>query len=55
MTNGAAIGYAIMALERMKKQGFPIDDYMISEVETLMVHYMDECTEEEAEEVYKNA
>jgi len=52
MTNAAAIGYMIMALERLKRNGCPIDQSDINDAEHLMKHYMDVYTEEEAEDKY---
>ncbi|MBB6672593.1 hypothetical protein [Cohnella nanjingensis] len=49
MTNAAAIGYMILAA---KKLDWSIHD--IHTLESMMVDMMDERTEEEAEEIYRN-
>ena len=49
MTNGAAIGYAIIAAKRLK-----LSEEMIKKLDRGMYEAMDEITEEEAEEVYRN-
>ena len=49
MTNAAAIGYAIMAAKAM---GLGRD--ALKALESHMYYMMDEATEEEAEEVYRN-
>lgn len=49
MTNAAAIGYAIMAAKYLE-----LDERTIKQLERLMYEFMDECTEAEAEEVYRN-
>ena len=49
MTNGAAIGYALLAARRI---GIAYD--RLVQLEELMREEMDHTTEEEAEEVYQN-
>jgi hypothetical protein len=49
MTNGAAIGYALLAA---KKMGF--NKEKLVELERTMLGFMDLRTEEDAEEVYNN-
>jgi hypothetical protein len=49
MTNGAAIGYAILASKRL---GLTLEQ--IRQLDRAMYEAMDEYTEEEAEEVYQN-
>lgn len=50
MNNGTAIGYAILAARHWLK----LDEEMIRRLERAMYEAMDEYTEEEAEEVYRN-
>ena len=50
MTNGAAIGYAIMAARMLK-----LDPLYISQLEGNMRHVFDQYSEEEAEEVYRKS
>jgi hypothetical protein len=49
MTNGAAIGYALLAAKRM---GFT--EKQLQELEGIMRDYMDLVTEDDAEEVCRN-
>jgi len=49
MTNGAAIGYMILAAKRMD-----FDYEMIKCLDRAMYEIMDEVTEEEAEREYQN-
>ncbi len=50
MTNGAAIGYMIIAARRAK-----IDKQTIQLLELMMAAAMDEVTEQTAEHVYKKS
>lgn len=50
MTNGAAIGYMILAAEE-----FGIDADIISKLEAHMLGVMDRHTEDEAEEIYQKS
>lgn len=47
MTNGAAIGYMILAAKNLN-----LERDLIRQLEKEMVHVMDFWTEEEAEEIY---
>lgn len=49
MTNAAAIGYAIIAAKRLG-----LTKEQIRKLDRAMYEVMDEITEEEAEEVYRN-
>lgn len=50
MTNGAAIGYMILAAREVG-----LDQDTIQRLETAMYYAMDEITEGEAEHVYQNS
>jgi hypothetical protein len=49
MTNGAAIGYMILAAKSVG-----LDEDTIKKLDSAMYHAMDRTTEEESERVYQN-